>query len=211
MTRWFSTRAGRVAAVALGILALGVALHPAPAAASPTKNFEKDFSPYCTDKDADGYLKNPCAGVAYGNGGGYTVSKVTLESRSNTVDKNPACVDLKLTGKADLKINQYGVFVVPAPCNYKLTIYIAGGNTKGNHVYLTPGCAMALESKGTTQNNNNPDLKSVNWSDDAKKKFKDKEIDYSGDSVDDALWHQAQGSNEKHYCNLTGKEDKNPN
>ena len=110
----------------------------------------------------------------------------------------------------DLMVGQYGVFVVPAPCEYKVTIKIFGGDTKSNKVFLTPGCAISLESKGTTTENNKPHLHSVRWSDEAKDAYSDKGITVSNSDVSDEYYHRARGSNAKHYCNIADKADRNP-
>ncbi len=171
----------------------------APAEAA-TRRFKKTDS-YCKQTDSNGN-PNPCAALVYGNGGAYQVKSTTVEVRDNPYDTNPACNGVNMYSNNSLNTGDYGVFVVPAPCRYKLTIDINGGDNKGNHVYITPGCQLVLESKGTSLNDNKPKKKSIEWTDTAKSSLGKKGISVSNDDVSDVYWHQAQGQNAKHACKM---------
>jgi hypothetical protein len=179
------------------VISAGLAT-PAEAA---NKAFTKTHS-YCQEKDENGNPVNPCAPLVYANGGTYQVKTTTVEERDNTYDTNPACNNVSLYSNNSLNTGDYGVFVVPAPCHYKLTIDINGGDSKGNQVYMTPGCELVLESKGTSLNDNKPHKKSIKWADAARTSLAAKGITVSNDDVSDVYWHQAQGQNSKHACKM---------
>lgn len=171
---------------------------PAEAA---NKAFTKTDS-YCQEKDASGNPVNSCAALVYANGGAYQVKGTTVEVRDNPYDTNPACNNVNLHSSNSLNVGDYGVFIVPAPCRYKLTIDINGGDYKGNQVYITPGCQLVLESKGTSLNDNKPHKKSIDWTDGAKTRLAAQGITVSNDDVSDVYWHNAQGQGNKHACKM---------
>lgn len=176
-------------------------------AADPIQVWEETHK-YC-EKKPDG-TRNPCGAIGLGNGGGYNVARVEVESRDNEWDDYPQCSGVSMSDANDLSLNQYGVFIVPAPCAYKVTIKIAAGDTKSNKVLLTPGCALGLKADGTTTQNNKPRLHSVKWTDEAKAQYAKKGVTVSNDDVSDLYFHAATGSSAKHYCNLLEKANKNP-
>jgi hypothetical protein len=188
-----------VFAVSAAVVILSVCLvSPAEAA---SKAFTKTDS-YCQDKDASGNPVNPCAALVYANGGAYQVKSTVVEARDNSYDTNPACNNVSLYSNNSLNLGDYGVFIVPAPCSYKLTIDINGGDNKGNQVYITPGCQLVLESKGTSLNDNKPHKKSIDWTDGAKTKLAAQGITVSNNDVSDVYWHKAQGQGNKHACKM---------
>src|SRR5690606_30147613 len=138
MRNRFMIDPARIAALTLGFLAAAGAVVPA-SAASGTEVW-REVNSYCKEKPDGSH--NPCGAVAYGNGGGYAVAKVTVESRDNDWDSYPQCKDVSMSNSNDLTAGQYGVFVLPAPCEYKVTIKILAGDTKSNKLFLTPGCAI---------------------------------------------------------------------
>jgi hypothetical protein len=182
---------------AASVIAAGLV---APAEAA-NKAFTKTHS-YCQEKDSNGNPVNPCAALVYANGGAYQVKTTTVEVQDNPYDTSPACNSVDMYSNNSLNTGDYGVFIVPAPCRYKLTIDINGGDDKGNHVYITPGCQLVLESKGTSLNDNKPHKKSIGWTDAAKTTLGDKGITVSNDDVSDVYWHQAQAQNSKHACQM---------
>lgn len=194
-----------IRSLARGALAIGAAVVLSASVATPAmaanKAFQKTNS-YCADKDDNGNPKNPCAALVYGNGGAYQVKTTKVEVRDNPYDTNPACNNVNMYSNNSLNSGDYGVFIVPAPCRYKLTIDINGGDNKGNHVYITPGCELVLESKGTSLNNNKPKKKSIKWTDAAKAALSDQGVTVSNSDVSDVYWHNAQGQNTKHACKM---------
>lgn len=196
--------------VTVTLAALLAALVLSGPAAAKTKKYTKTAD-YCTQKQPDG-SDNPCGGIAYGNGGGYVVTRVTVKARSSDNqkwDNNPNCAGLELSSKSNLALGDYGVFKVPASCSYKLTIKILAGESKSQHVFVTPGCAIGLESVGTTQINNKPNVKTIEWADKAKVAFDLIGINIRNEPVYDKYWHEALGQNGViHYCNQDGKADK---
>jgi hypothetical protein len=180
--------------------AVAIAFVVASPAQAATQAFKKTNS-YCNETNAKGD-PNPCAALVYGNGGGYQVKTTKVEVRDNPYDTNPACNDVTMYSNNSLNAGDYGVFVVPAPCRYKVTIDINGGDNKGNHVYITPGCQLVLESKGTSLNDNKPKKKSIKWTDEGKKALADQGYTVTNDDVSDKYWHLAQDSSEKHACKM---------
>lgn len=169
---------------------------------------------YCKETQPDG-SPNPCAALVYGVGSvGYYVTKVTVNARGDDnqiSDFNTHCEGWKVEQDMDLRTSEYGVWIVPAPCSYKLEMKIGGGDEKGQHVFLSPGCELALESGGTTLNDNKPKLKKVVWTDDAKTEMAAKGITVDNSDVSDQYYQAALGQNVKHYCNKDDDRDKNPN
>ena len=103
-------------------------------------------------------VENPiCGAIVYANAGGYTVSSVSLNAKSAQPFGVPpiheSCADVDVKLKADVKLNTYDTFIVPADCLYKLEINIAGGPRKDRDVFLTPGCQAQTYTDGTTQQN----------------------------------------------------------
>ena len=188
------------AAVALGVLVAASAAVSTNAFAK-TKAFTKTNS-YCADNNGDGAPDNPCAALVYANGGAYQVKTTKVEMRDNDYDNNPACNGVSMASNNSLNTGDYGVFIVPAPCRYKVTIDINGGSTKGTHPFVTPGCELVLESKGTSLNDNKPKKKKIVWTDAAKDELAAQGITVSDSDVSDVYWHQAQKQNEKHACKI---------
>ncbi len=188
------------AGVALAVLASASAVVSTSAFAK-TKAFTKTNS-YCADNNGDGAPDNPCAALVYANGGSYQVKTTKVEMRDNDYDSDPACNGVDMSSNNSLNEGDYGVFIVPAPCRYKVTIDINGGSTKSTHPFVTPGCELVLESKGTSLNDNKPKKKTIEWTDAAKDELADKGITVSNSDVSDEYWHQAQGQNEKHACKI---------
>lgn len=124
-----------------------------------------------------------CGAIVYGNGGGYVVKKTRLQAKGSQPDGAPLhtnCSEVSKSISADVAIDQYVVFVVPASCAYRLKISISGGNTKDKNLYLTPGCQITATSDGTTLNNNWNKL-SVNWIKGKKQEgYPDKPVDPLG-------------------------------
>ena len=183
-------------ALALGALALS--LLPGLETHAATKKFTKTAA-YCEGTQPNGN-PNPCGGLGYVNAGGYTVTCTKVESTENPYDNNQACDGISFKMDNNLDIGHYGEYVLPAPCRYSFTMQIDGGDQKGKHLYLTPGCAFAIESKGTTNNDNKPRKRSIKWSDKAKESFAAQGITVTNDDVSDVYWHMAQGQQEKHLC-----------
>jgi hypothetical protein len=184
-------------------------------AQAATKRYTNEAD-YCKGKQENGD-PNPCAALVYADATtNYYVNKIDVEARgedNQKWDKNPNCLGFTDGNTMDIRANEYGVFIVPAPCSYKLTIHIGGGDTKGQQVFLSPGCELVLESKGTTLNDNNPKVKKVEWTDDAKKLYaaKTPPITVSKSDVSDGMFHQAMGGTAKHYCNQDDDANKNYN
>lgn len=183
------------------LISAGLSVGLVSPAEAANKAFTKTDS-YCQEKDSNGNPVNACAALVYANGGAYQVKTTKVEVRDNSYDPNPACKNVNLYSNSSLNAGDYGVFIVPAPCRYKVTIDINGGDNKGNHVYITPGCELVLESKGTSLNDNKPHKKSIEWTDAAKATLDDKGITVSNDDVSDVYWHKAQGQSTKHACQM---------
>lgn len=192
------------------ILALGIFSYVNDAAAA-SKKYEYTAD-YCKGKQADG-TANPCAAIVYGNGGAYVVNKVIVNARAEQQwDNNPNCSGFEVSKDSNLKLGEYGVFVVPAPCSYKLKIKINAGDNKDTHVFVSPGCQFALTSEGQTLTNNSIKIKSVKWTDKAIEGFKAKGIeDPEKMPVSDKYFHSAMKQTVEHYCNKDDSADKNPN
>lgn len=187
-------------AITLSVVALASAAVSTSALAK-SKAFTKTNS-YCADNDGDGNPDNPCAALVYANGGAYQVKTTKVEMRDNDYDSNPACDGVSMASNNSLNAGDYGVFIVPAPCRYRLSIDINGGSNKSTHPFVTPGCELVTESKGTSLNDNKPKKKSIQWTDAAKDELAAKGITVSNSDVSDVYWHQAQGQNEKHACKI---------
>ena len=184
----------KVAMVIVGA-AMGFSL---PAAADDEPTWRDEYvDPKC-EQDSHGNTATPCGGIGYGNGGGYVVKPIrvtALGSQPSGAPINQAClnIDEKLNGGDGFALDEGGKWALPAPCGYHFKMSIQGGKHKDQKLYLTPGCAIALKSTGTTLNNN---LKtSADWvSKDAKEKIEannenlppEYRIDTSGDPVDPA-------------------------
>jgi len=100
--------------------------------------------------------KPVCGVVVYANAGGYTVSSVLVDAKSSQPANDlihPACSSVKKRLTADVKLNTYDVFVLPADCLYKLKITISGGRKKSRDIFLTPGCQVQTYTDGTTTKN----------------------------------------------------------
>lgn len=119
-------------------------------------------------------VANPvCGGIGYGNDGAYIVNKVEIlvkDTQPSGVTLHPECkstIDVKYTN--NLTVGQCDKFTLPADCTYKLKINIEGGPSKDRSLFLTPGCAIATKTDGTTISNDWH--VSESWaSDDAKNK-----------------------------------------
>jgi hypothetical protein len=165
----------------------------------------------------DGTCSGPsCGGIVYGNSGAYVVGKVevtALGQDKQLWDNNPNCEDLHLANGTDLAVGEFGVFEVPAPCSYRLTIHIAAGSTTNKHVFVTPGCQILLISKGSTYNGNQPKFDSAKWAKAAADQLREKwpHIKPSRIPVTDKKWHEKLNETEKHYCNKDSDANKNPN
>ncbi len=196
-------------AMALAFAALALVAGPAEA---KSKRFT-DTATYCQAKQPNG-MANPCGALVYANAtSNYYVNKVKLKARgTQTWDKNSACADLKMEDTIDLRVSEYGVFIVPAPCSYELTIQIGGGDSRSQDVFMTPGCQLVLESKGTTLNNNKPKVSKVVWTDEGKAAQKAMGNTVDKYNVTDESWHTAVGqAGVKHYCNKDDNADKSFN
>ena len=146
-----------------------------------------------------------------GNGGAYIVWRVEVEALGQDKqkwDKNPACENLHLWDRTHLYETQYGVFHVPAPCSYRLTIHIEAGATTSNHVFVSPGCAITYKSGGTSYDHDTPRVKAVKWADGAKEKIIDKGYDPATLPVSDMSFHKTLGESVIHYCNKDDDADK---
>jgi hypothetical protein len=199
------------------LLASGISLSMTVAtdAQAATKRYTNEAD-YCKGKQENGD-PNPCAALVYADATtNYYVNKVQVEARgadNQQWDKNPNCLGYSDENIMDIRANEYGVFILPAPCSYKLTIEIGAGDTKGQHIFLTPGCQLVLESKGTTLNDNKPKVSKVEWTDNAKKHYASRTppITVSKSDVSDGMFHAAMGGSAKHYCNTDDKADRNFN
>jgi hypothetical protein len=187
---------------------------PAGAQAA-TKRYTNEAD-YCKGKQENGD-PNPCAALVYVDATtNYYVNKVSVQARAEdnqNWDKNSNCLGYSTDNTMDIRADEYGVFILPAPCSYKLTIHIGGGDSKSQHVFLSPGCELVLESKGTTLNDNTPKVKKVEWTDEAKKLYASKTppITVSKSDVSDGMFHHAMGGSAKHYCNKDDNANKNFN
>ncbi|MBZ6378585.1 hypothetical protein B5C34_12140 [Pacificimonas flava] len=98
-----------------------------------------------------------CGVLVYANAGGYTVTSVSVKAKSSQPFSTPpthaACAAVNRKLKADVKLNTYDTFVLPADCAYKLQINISGGPKKDRDVFLTPGCLVQAYTDGTTLQN----------------------------------------------------------
>lgn len=201
-----------MALVAAGLLA---ALTVPVTAQAASKRYTNEAD-YCKEKQPNGD-PNPCAALVYADATtNYYVNKVTVKARgedNQKWDKNPNCIGYSTENTMDIRASEYGVFILPAPCSYKLTIHIGGGDSKDQDVFLSPGCELVLESKGTTLDNNTPKVKKVEWTDDAKKLYASKNppVTVSKSDVSDHLFHQALGGSAKHYCNKDDNATRNFN
>lgn len=167
---------------------------------------------YCKGTQPNGD-PNPCGALVYAEGTtNYYVDKVKVEARgTQSWDDNPNCAGYSGEEGMDLRASEYGVWILPAPCSYKLTIDIGGGDSKGQHVFLSPGCELVLESTGTTLNDNKPKVDKVAWTDEAKDTYARKGITVDKSNVSDQYFHAALGQNLRHYCNKDDSADKNFN
>lgn len=192
---------GLTATTAAVVLALGLT-HTIPAEAK-SKRYTVEAE-YCKGVQKDG-SPNPCAALVYGVGtSNYYVTKVNVEAKGTQQwDTNTNCENYTVEQDMDLRVTEYGVFVVPAPCSYKLTIKIGGGDSKGQSVFMSPGCELVLISTGTSLNNNKPKIDKVKWTDKAKKM-----MPTDGLSVSDSLFHQKLGQSKVHYCNKDDNADR---
>lgn len=201
--------------LALLVVGLCVTFTLPASAEAATKRYTNEAD-YCQGKQDNGD-PNPCAALVYADATtNYYVNKVTVQARgedNQKWDKNPNCLGYSSENSMDIRADEYGVFILPAPCSYKLTIHIGGGDSKSQDVFLSPGCELVLESKGTTLNDNTPKVKKVEWTDDAKKLYaaKTPPITVSKSDVSDHLFHQALGGSARHYCNKDDSANKNFN
>lgn len=132
-------------------LCMGLALPTVSMALTKKGSYTAD---YCNQDGA------ACGGIAYGNGGGYTVNWTRLTARSDQQSGyNKACDGLEKKFKTNLEIKEYVQFQVPADCYYKIKIDIKSGESKDRNLVLTPGCILKLYSEGTTTSNNKIKLK----------------------------------------------------
>ena len=186
-------------------------LHAVPAEAA-SKRYTVTAE-YCEGKTPAGD-PNPCGALVYADAtSNYYVTKVKVEARgTQDWDQNDACAGYSQEQGMDLRVTEYGVWVLPAPCSYKLTIDIGGGDKKSQHVFLTPGCELVLESKGTTLNDNKPKIKQVEWTDQATSQMAKKGITVDKSNVSDQYYHAAIGqAGIVHYCNKDDSADQNYN
>jgi len=150
MTKSLSpVRTRRGLAILLTVVTCGAgALLPHEASAATERNtYTAD---YCNDDGAK------CGAIIYGVAGGYAVKKVRVHARSEQpsgVMTNPKCAGFDEKFTDSLNINQYDLFVVPAPCAYDIEIQIAGGKSKSRNQYLTVGCQIETKTDGTTLQN----------------------------------------------------------
>ncbi len=186
---------------------LATALLSGPAVAK-SKRYT-NTADYCTDTQANGD-PNPCGAlVIAGATSNYYINKVDVtDVGTQKWDQNPNCKDLREDNTMDLRVTEYGVYILPAPCSYRLEIHIGGGDTKNQHVFLSPGCQLVLEASGTTLNNNKPKVTKVEWTDEAKAAYDKKNIDVRGTDVSDMYFHKGMGSSKVHYCNKDDNADK---
>ncbi len=199
--------------VIVALLALSVATSWPTHAQAQTKRYT-DEAEYCKGTLPNGD-PNPCAALVYADGTtNYYVNSVTVEARGQANqqwDVNQNCLNFKTNNTMDIRAAEYGVFVLPAPCSYKLTIKIGAGDTKSQHVFLSPGCELVLESTGTTLNDNTPKVDKVVWTDQASQALQAKGITVSKADVSDRYYHAARQEQKVHYCNKDENAGKNFN
>lgn len=100
---------------------------------------------------------NPVCGViVIGNAGSYTLEWTSLTARGDQpggAATHPDCPSVDKKIDDDVWQGSYNTFVVPASCAYKLQIKIKAANKKDQNLYLTPGCKIVTQVKGTTASN----------------------------------------------------------
>ena len=97
-----------------------------------------------------------CGVIVVGNAGGYTLDWVSLHARGTQPGgeaTHPSCPSIDKKIDRNVPAGNYDTFVVPAACAYKLKLKILAGNGKDQSLYLTPGCQIITQVKGTTQSN----------------------------------------------------------
>lgn len=108
----------------------------------------------CDDEGAS------CGVIVMGNGGGYILEWVEVKAHTAQPSNAPSgCSNVGKKIGEDVDLNQYVTFIVPASCSYKLKLKIKSANQKDKNIYLTPGCQVIAEVKGTATDNTWKSLK----------------------------------------------------
>lgn len=200
----------------VGMLAMMVA---ASLSLAPNVGHAKSKRYTNTDEYCEGETNgkpNPCGALVIADATtNYYINKVDVNARgTQSWDNNSNCTGVTSSNTMDLRASEYGVFILPAPCSYKLEIHIGGGDTKHQDVFLTPGCEIVLQAKGTTLSDNKPKVDKIVWTDEAKEALGVT----NSDPVDDRRYHQAlaaagvpEQAGVVHYCNKDGSADKDYN
>ncbi|NQY39808.1 MAG: hypothetical protein HRT80_06880 [Henriciella sp.] len=97
-----------------------------------------------------------CGVIVVGNAGSYTLEWTSLTARDDQPGgpaTHPECPSVDKKIDDDVWSGSYNTFIVPASCAYKLKLKIKAANKKDQNLYLTPGCKIVTQVKGTTASN----------------------------------------------------------
>lgn len=97
-----------------------------------------------------------CGVIVIGNAGSYTLEWTSLNAKDEQPGgpaTHPDCPSVDKKIDDDVWQGSYNTFIVPASCAYKLKLKIKAANKKDQNLYLTPGCKIVTQVKGTTSSN----------------------------------------------------------